>query len=380
MGKFDSRDDEGIFLGYAMNSKGYRCFNKRMHKLVDCIDVRIDEEAYVKDQQRISTNLDEKGDENNEDKEHKISESKEDDESGAEETPRQEDSGQQSTSNPSSKITQKNHPESQIIGEKDKGVQTRRRIIKDTEKSHISFISMVEPKNFNEANKDVNWLKSMNEELDQIEKNDTWELVPRPANKNVIGSKWVYKNNMNEQRNIVRNKAILVCKGYAQIEGLDFDETFALVARLEAIKMFIAYACHKQFKFYQMDVKSYFLNGDIKEEVYMEQPDCFQLSNNPDFVCKLKKSLYGLKQASRAWYYRLYKYLQDKGFKRGTVANNLYIKTEGNDFLIVLVYVDDIIFRRNNVSLVQWFAYAMQSEFQMSMIGELPLFLGLQIT
>jgi hypothetical protein len=104
---------------------------------------------------------------------------------------------------------------------------------------------MVEPKNFNEASKDVNWLKSMSEELDQIENNDTWELVPRPANKNVIGSKWVYKNKMNEQGNIVRNKARLVYKGYAQIEGLDFDETFAPVARLEAIRMLLAYAFHK---------------------------------------------------------------------------------------------------------------------------------------
>jgi hypothetical protein len=99
---------------------------------------------------------------------------------------------------------------------------------------------MVEPKNFNEASKDINWLKSINEELDQIEKNDTWKLVPRPTNKNVIGSKWVYKNKMTEQGNIVRNKARLVCKGYAQIEGLDFDETFALVSRLEAIRMFLA--------------------------------------------------------------------------------------------------------------------------------------------
>jgi hypothetical protein len=122
---------------------------------------------------------------------------------------------------------------------------------------------MVEPKNFNEVSKDVNWLKSMNEELDQIEKNNTWELVPRPTNKNVIGSKWVYKNKMNVQGNIVRNNARLVYKGHTQIEGLDFDETFALVARLEAIRMFLAYACHKQFKVYQMDVKSIFLNEDI---------------------------------------------------------------------------------------------------------------------
>jgi hypothetical protein len=185
---------------------------------------------------------------------------------------------------------------------------------------------------------------------------------------------------MNEQGHIVRNKARLVCKGYAQIEGLDFDETFVPVARLEAIRMFLAYASHKKFKVYQMDVKSSFLNGDLKEEVYMEQPEGFQLSDNPDFVCKLKKALYGLKQAPRAWYYRLDKYLQDKGFKRGTIDNNLYIKTEGNDLLIVLVYVDDIIFGSNNASLVQWFDSAMQFEFEMSMIGELSFFLGLQIT
>jgi hypothetical protein len=125
LGNFDSRADEGIFLGYATNNKGYRFFNKRMHKLVGCIDVQIDEEAPVKYQQRISTKPNEKDDENNEDKEQQISESQEDDESGGEETPRQEELGQQSTSNPSSKITQRNHPESQIIGEKDKGVQTK---------------------------------------------------------------------------------------------------------------------------------------------------------------------------------------------------------------------------------------------------------------
>jgi hypothetical protein len=156
---------------------------------------------------------------------------------------------------------------------------------------------MVETKNFNEASEDVNWLKSMNEELDQIEKNNTWELVPRPADKNVIGSKWVFKNKMNEQGQIVKNKARLVYKGYAQVEGQYFDENFAPVERLEAIRMFLAYACHKNFKVYQMDVKSDFLNGYLEEEVYMEKHEGFSLTDNPDYVCKLKKALYGLKQA-----------------------------------------------------------------------------------
>jgi hypothetical protein len=238
----------------------------------------------------------------------------------------------------------------------------------------------MEPKNFNEAIKDDHWDKAMNEELDQIEKNNTWEMVQRPEGKNVIGSKWIFKNKLNEQGQVIKNKARLVYKGYAQIEGLYFDETFMPVAILEAIRMFLAYACHKRFKVYQMDVKSAFLNGDLSEEVYMEQPEGFKLSDKPNLVCKLKKALYGLKQAPQAWYHRLDTYLKDKGFMRGKTDNNLYIKTENNDLLIILVYVDDIIFGCNKDSLVQWFASAMESEFEMSMIGELPFFLGLQIT
>jgi hypothetical protein len=156
LGKYDDRVDEGIFLGYATNSKGYRCFNKRFHKLVDCIDLKVDEGVLVREVRNIESTT----------KDIAETEDEQVQESDGEETPRQEELGQQSTSNPSSRITQKNHPESQIVGEKDKGVQTRRRIIKDIEKSHIYFISMVEAKNFNEASKNVNWLKSMNDELD----------------------------------------------------------------------------------------------------------------------------------------------------------------------------------------------------------------------
>jgi hypothetical protein len=291
--KYDDRADEGIFLGYATNSKGYRCYNKRLHKMVDCIDVKIDEgiparEVYSNESSTEDTAKVE---------DEQVQESENEDSESDEDSDTQTDSNQQSTTNSSSRIIQKNHPASQIIGEKDKGVQTRRKLIKTTEQSHIALISMLEPKNFNEANKDDHWVKAMNDELDQIEKNNTWEMVQRPEGKNIIGSKWIFKNKLNEQGQVIRNKARLVCKGYAQIEGLDFGETFAPIARLEAIRMFLAYACHKRFKVYQMDVKSAFLNGDLSEEVYMEQPEGFKLSDNPDLVCKLKKDLYGLKQA-----------------------------------------------------------------------------------
>jgi hypothetical protein len=209
----------------------------------------------------------------------------------------QADTNQQKETKPPFIIVRKNHPENHIIGDINKGVETRRKLIKDLEQSQIVFLSMIEPKNFDESNKHDDWIRDMNEELVQIEKNNTWELVPRPEDKNVIGSKWVFKNKMNEKGQVVRNKSRLVCKGYAQVEGQDFDENFATVERLEAIKMFLSYSCHKNFKVYQMDVKSSFLNGDIEEEVYMEQPEGLALTDNPDYVYKLKKDLYGLKQA-----------------------------------------------------------------------------------
>eukprot|EP00253_Pinus_taeda_P002116 PITA_02116 len=189
-------------------------------------------------------------------------------------------------------------------------------------------------------------------ELEQIEKNNTRELVPRPKDKNVIGTKWIFKNKLNENGEIIRNKAKLVCKGYAQQEGIDFEETFAPVSRLEAIRMFLALLSFQKFKVFQMDVKSAFLNGDLEEEVYIDQLDGFILGNDPNLVCRLKKALYGLKQAPRVWYYRLDKYLHQQ---------------------------DDIIFGNNEEAMSQRFAVVMQNEFEMSFLGELTYFLGLQI-
>eukprot|EP00253_Pinus_taeda_P003549 PITA_03549 len=163
----------------------------------------------------------------------------------------------------------------------------------------------------------------MNEELDQIEKNDTWELVPRPLDKNVIGTKWIFKNKLNENGEVIRNKARLVCKGCAQQEGIDFEETFVPVSRLEAIRMLLSLSSFQKFKVYQMNVKFAFLHGELEEEVYIEQPKGFILGNDTKLVCKLKKALYGLKQAPRAWYYRLNKYLQQQGFtKRISLSSN----------------------------------------------------------
>jgi hypothetical protein len=161
---------------------------------------------------------------------------------------------------------------------------------------------------------------------------------------------------LNEDGQVTRNKARLVCKGYAQIEGIDFEETFSPVARMKAICFLLAYACSKNVKVYHMDVKSSFLNGELEEEVYIEQPEGFQLSENTNYVCKLKKALYGLKQAPRAWYSRLDKYLQQAGFRKGSANNNLYIKVSQGNILLIEVYVDDIIFGSDDDRFSQKFA------------------------
>ena len=156
-------------------------------------------------------------------------------------------------------------------------MQTRRTIVEAS--SYLALLSSTQPKCLYEACRDECWVKAMSEELEHIEKNNTWELVPRPHDKNIIATKWIFKNKLNENGEVIRNKGGLVCKGYAQQEGIDFEETFAPLARLEAIRMFLALFSFQKFIVYQMDVKSSFLNGDLEEEVYIEQPEGFILGN-----------------------------------------------------------------------------------------------------
>ncbi|XP_070056495.1 uncharacterized protein [Nicotiana tomentosiformis] len=193
------------------------------------------------------------------------------------------------------------------------------------------------------------------------------------------GTRWVFRNKLDKFGNTTRNKARLVVQGYNQEEGIDYDETFAPVARMEAIRIPIAFASHMEFKLFQMDVKSAFLNGFLKEEVFIKQPSRFECHEYPEHVFKLDKSLYGLKQAPREWYERLSKFLLENGFTREKIDNTLFLKKRGKNLLIVQVYVDDIIFGATNDSLCEEFAKLMGSEFERSMMGELNFFLGLQV-
>jgi hypothetical protein len=271
---------------------------------------------------------------------------------------------------------QGDHPVNTILGVIQKGVTTRSRVAHFCE--HYSFVSSIEPYRVEDALRDSDWVLAMQEELNNFTRNEVWHLVPRP-NQNVVGTKWVFRNKQDEHGVVTRNKARPVAKGYPQVKGLDFGETYAPVARFESIRILLAYATYHGFKLYQMDVKSAFLNGPTKEEVYVEQPPGFEDSEYPNNVYKLSKALYGLKQAPRVWYECLRDFLITNGFKVGKADPTLFTKTIANDLFVCLYYVDDIIFGSTNKSTCEEFSRIMNQKFEMSMMGELKYFLGFQV-
>jgi hypothetical protein len=271
---------------------------------------------------------------------------------------------------------QRHHPVDQILGDISKGVTTRSRLANFCE--HYSFVSSIEPFRVEEALQDPDWVLAMQEELNNFKRNEVWSLVPRPK-QNVVGTKWVFRNKQDEHGVVTRNKTQLVAKGYAQVAGFDFEETFAPVARLESIRILLAYAAHHSFTLFQMDVKSAFLNGPIKEEVYVEQPPGFEDDRYPDHVYKLSKALCGLKQAPRAWYECLRDFLTSNAFKVGKADPILFTKTYDGDLFVCQIYVDDIIFGSTNQKSCEEFSRVMMQKFEMSMMGELTYFLGFQV-
>ncbi|GJW35512.1 putative ribonuclease H-like domain-containing protein [Tanacetum coccineum] len=253
----------------------------------------------------------------------------------------------------------KDHPKGQILGDPKSAVQTRGKIQKASSvqqalvsyiynqnrtnhKDHQNclfacFLSQEEPKNISQALQDESWVEAMQEELLQFKLQKVWVLVDLPYGKKVIGTKWVFRNKRDERSIVVKNKARLVAQGFRQEEGIDYDEVFAPVARIEAIRLFLAFASYMGFTVYQMDVKSAFLYGTIGEEVYVQQPPGFVDPAHPNKVYKVIKALYGLHQAPRAWYETLSTFLLENGFRRGTIDKTLFIKKNKSDIMLVQV-------------------------------------------
>ncbi|KAI3735537.1 hypothetical protein L6452_15038 [Arctium lappa] len=443
LGKFDKKVDEGKFIGYSLASKAFRVFNQRTRTIQESINVSFDDDKSLanKDINQIAKNISESS-KIRESELNKIFEDFFDDEnseflfrdihretseepqtsgtnlSGPSEVttsaslnagPRNESTSKplestseplESTSEPLESTTEmsptviyeaqtpphvyapltrwtKDHPHDQIIGSPSEGVKNRSATINEC--FFVNFLSIIEPKKVNDALQDPHWISAMQNELQEFERNKVWTLVPLPKGKFAIGTKWVFRNKKDEDGIIIRNKARLVAKGYCQEEGIDYDVTFAPVARLKAIRIFLAYAAHKGFKVYQMDVKYAFLNGKLNEEVYVQQPPGFENTEFPNHVYYLDKVLYGLKQAPRAWYATLSTFLINNGFEKGTIDRILFIKRYKNEMLLVQIYVDDIIFGSTNQKYCDKFSELMKSKFEMSLMGELTFFLGLQV-
>ncbi|GJT15672.1 retrovirus-related pol polyprotein from transposon TNT 1-94 [Tanacetum coccineum] len=253
-----------------------------------------------------------------------------------------------------------NHPIEQVIGDPSKPVMTRRQLHTDAEVCMYPLtVSTTELKNIKESMLDASWIESMQDELNKFKRLDVWELVKCPIGRNIIVVKWIWKNKTDAKNMVIRNKSHLVAKGYA----------------------------HKNFLVYQIDVKTAFLNGPLQEEVFVCQPDGFVDPYFPNNIYHLKKALYGLKkkalyglkQASRAWYDKISSFLIEHHFTKGIIDPTLFTRRYGDDILLVQIYVDDIIFKSTNPVFSNRFAKLMKDNFEMSMIGEMKFFLGLQV-
>nr|GFB30135.1 Gag-Pol polyprotein [Tanacetum cinerariifolium] len=355
------KGDECIFVGYSTQSRAYRVFNKRTRVIMESIHVNFDElpqmasvhnssdpvptcqkmasvqissdpapecQAMVLERDSLSpgrkcqenvshgdkTELHAENDEVADDEFINIFSTPVQDQ--WETSTRHVDSSNMHTfyqRYPSEQRWTKDNPLEQVIGNPSQFVRNRRQLDSDAE------ICMF----------------ALTEELHQFDRLDVWELVDRPLCINVINLNCLWKKKRVEENTVIRNKSRLVVKGYAQKEGVDFEESFAPVARLEAARLFIAYAAHRSFTVYQMDVKTTFLYGPLKEEVYVNQPDGFVDPYHPDKVYRLKKALYGLKQAPRAWYDELSIFLLSKGFTKGSINPTLFITKHRRDILLM---------------------------------------------
>ena len=234
-----------------------------------------------------------------------------------------------------------------------------------------------EPTCFEEATKKKDWVDAMIKEYQSIIKNDVYEIVARPKDKSVVSSKWIFKMKHSADGSIEKYKAIFVACRFSQKEGIDYEETFALVARYTSSRTILGLASNMKWKLHQMDIKTTFLNGLI-EEVYIEQPQGFETGDQETHVCKLKKALYGLKQAPRAWYGRIDAFLMSLEFTKSKANSNLYYKVEGDELMILLLYVDDL-FIIGEEKIINECKKKLTAEFEMKELGMMHYFLGLEV-
>eukprot|EP01018_Ginkgo_biloba_P024032 Gb_18989 [translate_table: standard] len=251
-----------------------------------------------------------------------------------------------------------------------------------TLETNVALMSAVanssKPTSYKEAKEDQHWVDAMKVEYNALMKNKTWRLVEFSKEKEAIGCKWVFRTKYKADGTIDKHKVRLVVKGYTQKEGIEYEETSAPTAKMITIRLVLAIAAQLGWKVHQMDVKSDFLNGDLEEGVYMQQPEGFKVKGKEKLVCRLDKALYGLKQAPRAWYIKIDEHLRGSGFQRSASDPNLYIKKDG-DLVILVVYVDDLVITGNSLKLIDEVKGDLGKAFEMTDLGLLHYCLGIEV-
>jgi hypothetical protein len=235
-----------------------------------------------------------------------------------------------------------------------------------------------DPKTFAEGFGHLDWDTTMNEEYRSLMANDIWDLVPLPKGRKLVRCKWVYRTKYASDGSVERHKARLVAKGFSQVEGIDYNETFAPIAKMNSIHLDLALVASHKWEIRQKDVKSAFLHGDLQEEIYKEQPTGY-VQNDSILACCLKKSLYGLKQAPQAWYAKIDIFLLNIGFSRCHSNPNDYTKKVGSHLIILVLYVDDLILTSSDPKILTHVKSSLKKKFEMTDLDYLHYFLGLQV-
>ena len=327
--KLDNKSERCIFIGYKDGLKGYKLWNSKTRKVVYSRDVVFREakdvfkhEVIPKEPEKIEFEL------------------KEDESDSTTE----EDSEDEEPQTPALR----------------RSVRERRQPERYSPSAFCSGFALTitndEPRTVREAVDSEDgklWKEAMVDEMASLHKNDAWDLVELPAARKPIGSKWVFKKKMNVEGKVEKYKARLVAKGYSQVPGIDFGDIFSPVAKVTSIRLLLSVAAAFDFKVEKMDVKTSFLYGDLEEEIYMKQPKGFMVKGKKELVCRLKKSLYGLKQSPRMWYQKFDTFIQGLGFTRRKADHCVYFKLIGYRVIYLVLYVDDMSLVGNDKEIIQ---------------------------
>jgi len=383
-GKLDAKGTKCLFIGYCEGTKAYRLMCVQSKKIIKCRDVE-----FMEDNISVGNDLEMRPSGRNEtpnvvivdtsSKSPCVDDDAKEDPSNEEATPTPGCSSTPST--PSKDASTSGEQEGQPSEERRYPLRERRPLgewwknhilpQQDVERANVACLddplNLCDAMHLEDASK---WEAAMQEEYGSLMANGTWELVPLPKDRKSVGCKWVFRTKRDASGHIVRHKARLVAKGYSQVEGVDFNETFAPVAKFTTIRCMLAIGAIMDLEIHQMDVKTAFLNGELEEDIYMDQPQGVVQDGKEHLVCKLKKSLYGLKQSPRAWYQCIDMFFTHEDFFRSQADHSLYVKQTGEYLLIVIIYVDDLIILASNVSILKWLKSRLEDEFEMSDLGE----------